>query len=75
VNPHSGRAALDLASVTVTGPDLATTDAYATAALAMGFDAPRWLSSLVGFEAIVVDAGGFIWQTPRCPNVDHGSAA
>jgi thiamine biosynthesis lipoprotein len=75
VNPHSGHAALDLASVTVTGPDLATTDAYATAALAMGFDAPQWLSSLDGYEALVVDAGGFMWQTSGCPLVAQGSAA
>jgi thiamine biosynthesis lipoprotein len=75
MNPHSGRAALDLASVTVIGTDLATTDAYATAALAMGFDAPNWLSSLEGYEALVVDAGGFVWQTPGCPLVAHGSAA
>jgi thiamine biosynthesis lipoprotein len=75
INPHSGRAALDLASVTVTGPDLATTDAYATAALAMGFAAPEWLSSLDGYEALVVDTGGFMWQTPGCPLVAHGTAA
>ena len=63
-DPHTGRAALDLASVTVIGADLGTVDAYATAALAMGFDAPAWLSTLEGYEAYVVDAGAFAWETP-----------
>src|SRR5258708_6457494 len=39
VDPHTGRAALDLASVTVVGGDLSVADAYATAALAMGLEA------------------------------------
>ena len=63
-DPHTGRAALDLASVTVVGPDLATADAYATAALAMGLNAPAWLGERPGIDAIVVDAGGFIWRSP-----------
>lgn len=64
IDPHTGRAALDLASVTVIGPTLATADAYATAALAMGLQAPRWLEDLPGIDAVVVDAGGYIWRTP-----------
>ena len=36
VDPHTGRAAERLLSVTIAGPDLATADAYATAAFAMG---------------------------------------
>jgi len=63
VDPHTGRPALDLASVTVIASDLATADAYATAALAMGLVAPDWLSELPGVDAIVVDAGGYIWQS------------
>jgi FAD:protein FMN transferase len=64
IDPHTGRAALDLASVTVIGADLGTVDAYATAALAMGLDAPAWLSKLEGYDAYVVDAGAFDWETP-----------
>ena len=64
INPHTGRPAIDLASVTVVGPDLTRADAYATAALAMGMDAPGWLSGLDGHEALVVDAGGHMWSTP-----------
>jgi thiamine biosynthesis lipoprotein len=63
VDPHTGRAALDLASVTVIGPDVLTADVYATAALAMGLDGPDWLAGLDGYEAAVVDAGGYIWTT------------
>ena len=67
-DPHTGRAALDLASVTLlaTGPeaDLGTLDAYATAALAMGFDAPAWIEHLEHVEGCIVDAGGMMWTTP-----------
>jgi thiamine biosynthesis lipoprotein len=52
-----------LASVTIVGPDLTLTDAYATAALAMGLDAPAWLRTLADHEAYVIDAGGHVWWT------------
>jgi len=74
VNPLTGAAALDLASVTVVGPSLTLTDVYATTALAMGLDAPAWLLGLDGYEAVVVDAGGYIWSTPGLdagPNEEH----
>jgi thiamine biosynthesis lipoprotein len=67
--PRTGAAALALASVTVVGPDLATTDAYATAALVLGMDAPAWLSQLAGFESLVVDAAGMVWQSDGLPIV------
>jgi thiamine biosynthesis lipoprotein len=35
-------------SVTITGDDLATADAYATAAFAMGLDGPAWTAQLHG---------------------------
>jgi thiamine biosynthesis lipoprotein len=63
LEPHSGRAALDLASVTVIGDTLGTTDAYATAALAMGLEAPAWLERLRGYASLIVDSGGFLWQS------------
>ena len=63
-DPHTGRPAGALASVTLVGPELTYTDAYATAALAMGLDAVDWLSSLPDHEAYVVDSGGFAWWTP-----------
>jgi thiamine biosynthesis lipoprotein len=52
-----------LASVTLVGPELTVTDAYATAALAMGLDAPAWLSRLPDHAGYVIDAGGHVWWT------------
>jgi FAD:protein FMN transferase len=63
IEPHTGHPALDLASVTVIGDDLTLADAYATAALAMGLDAPAWLARLPGYESYVVDAGGKCWRS------------
>lgn len=62
-NPRLGAPATGLRSVTVTGPDLAVADAYATAALAMGEPGIAWLATLVadGYESAVVtdDARAF----------------
>src|SRR4029079_2942485 len=44
-DPRTGRAASGLRSVTVVGPRLAFTDAYATAVFAMGLDGLTWLVS------------------------------
>lgn len=66
-DPHTGAAAAELSSVTVVGPDLALADAYATAALARGLDAPAWLLTLAGHEAYLVDATGHVWSTPGFP--------
>jgi thiamine biosynthesis lipoprotein len=57
-DPHRGRVATDLAAVTVIGPELTMTDAYATAALAMGKDAPEWLETLPDHEGLVIDTSG-----------------
>lgn len=64
INPFTGRPATELASVTVVGPELTTADGYATAALAMGADAPGWLADLDGYEAQVVSEQGRGWSTP-----------
>jgi FAD:protein FMN transferase len=63
VNGRSGRPAADLASVTVVGPRIGTTDAYATAAFAMGAAARDWVESLDGFEALGILPNGAAWQT------------
>lgn len=55
------------ASVTVTGPGLALTDAYATAAFAMGEAAPAWLAGLDGYEALTVTTDGRTHTTPGFP--------
>jgi FAD:protein FMN transferase len=64
VDPHRSAPATELAAVTVIGPELTVTDAYATAALAMGREAPAWLAGLVDHEALVIDATGRAWETP-----------
>ncbi len=62
--PIDSSPALQLASVTIVGPDLSTADVYATAAFAMGLDAPKWIEDLDGIDAYIVDAGGHEWSTP-----------
>ena len=67
VDPHTGRGADSLASVTVVGPDLTRADVYATAALAMGREAYAWLRGLPDFAALVVAADGSVWRTGDFP--------
>lgn len=58
VDPVRAARPAELAAVTVVGPSLTRADAYATAAFAMGADAPAWLESVSGHEGLVVFAGG-----------------
>ena len=44
VDPRTGGPAVGLRSLTVVGPRLAFTDAYATAAFVMGLDGLRWVA-------------------------------
>jgi thiamine biosynthesis lipoprotein len=68
IDPHTGRPARSVVSVTVTGPDLGTADAYSTAAFAMGADGPAWLLGLTGgYEGMVILADGTVSTTPRFP--------
>ena len=61
----AGRAAVGLRSVTLVGPGLAFTDAYATAVFAMGRDGLRWLASepeTADYAAYAItDDGRVIW--------------
>lgn len=68
LNPFTGLPAEDLLSVTVSGPDLVRADGYATAAVAMGADAPDWLRTLDGYCSMVVDAAGRMWTSPSWPH-------
>lgn len=55
LDPHSGRPPEGLLSVTIVGPVLATADAYATAAFAMGAArGPGWAAQLDGYEAMAI---------------------
>jgi thiamine biosynthesis lipoprotein len=67
VDPASGRAPRGVLSVTVTGPDLAMADAYATAAFAMGSDGPEWTLSLHGYEAMTILENDVVMTTPGFP--------
>jgi thiamine biosynthesis lipoprotein len=68
-NPHSARAPSGILSVTVVGPDLATADAYATAAFAMGPQrAPHWTARLQGYEAMTILADETVFKTGGFPD-------
>jgi thiamine biosynthesis lipoprotein len=69
LDPHTGRPPEGLLSVTVTGPDLAVADAYATAVFAMGYPgALGW--SAAGYEVFGIKAEGGTWRTPGFPAAD-----
>ena len=63
IDPHTGQPPAGLASITVVGAGLAETDAYATAAFAMGAGARDWVEGLDGYEAFAITAAGRTWQT------------
>jgi thiamine biosynthesis lipoprotein len=48
----------DLLSTTVIGPSLATADAYATAAFAMGVEGLAWAETIPGYAACAITADG-----------------
>jgi len=48
-------------SVTILAPDLATADALATAALAMGAEGPAWAASRYGCHVAAMDADRRLW--------------
>ena len=64
-DPHTHRPPTGILSVTITGPDLATADAYATAAFAMGAErATHWTARLRGYEAMTILSDGRVLSTP-----------
>ena len=67
LDPHTGRPPQGVLSVTITGPDLATADAYATAAFAMGERGPHWTARLRGYEALTILADDRVLSTPGFP--------
>ena len=69
VDPHTGAAPPDVLSVTVVGPDLATADAYATAAFAMGARGPSWTARLQGYEAMTIMVDEAVLTTGGFPDV------
>jgi len=69
LDPHTGRAPSGVLSVTVVGPDLATADAYATAAFAMGVNGPPWTATLQGYEAMTILGDQTVLSTGGFPGV------
>jgi thiamine biosynthesis lipoprotein len=69
LDPLTGAAPTGVLSVTVTGPELATADAYATAAFARGENAAAWASELParGYEALTLVADGRYTATAGFP--------
>jgi thiamine biosynthesis lipoprotein len=64
-DPHTHLPPEGILSVTITGPDLATADAYATAAFAMGAErAVYWTARLRDYEAMTILADGRVLSTP-----------
>lgn len=63
IDPYTGQPPVGLASITVVGATLAETDAYATAAFAMGSAGRDWVEGLPGYEAFAITAAGATWQT------------
>jgi thiamine biosynthesis lipoprotein len=67
IDPHTRRPPEGVLSVTITGPVLATADAYATAAFAMGVEGPKWTARLRGYEAMTILADETVLSTPGFP--------
>lgn len=70
IDPHTGRPPSGVLSVTITGPELATADAYATAAFAMGEAGAEWTASLGLYEAMTILADDRVFLTHGFPSVN-----
>ena len=67
LDPHTRSAPAGVLSVTITGPELGTADAYATAAFAMGEAGPAWTARLRDYEALTILADQRVLSTPGFP--------
>ena len=68
LDPHTRRPPVGVLSVTIVGPELATADAYATAAFAMGEAGIHWAARLRGYEALTILADERVLSTPGFPS-------
>ena len=76
LDPHAHEPPQGIVSVTITGPDLATADAYATAAFAMGHPrALHWTARLQGYEGLLITADDEVFSTPGFPAAAAATAA
>jgi thiamine biosynthesis lipoprotein len=67
VDPHTREPPEGVGSVTVTGGELATADAYATAAFAMGDAGPEFTATIAPYQALTILADGRSLRTPGFP--------
>ncbi|GAC1326613.1 MAG: FAD:protein FMN transferase [Mycobacteriales bacterium] len=67
LDPHTGRAPVGLASLTVVGSDLTLVDAYATAGFARGVSGLDWLATVDGMEGLAVSADGVVTRSAGFP--------
>lgn len=68
LDPHTRRPPAGVLSVTIVGPELATADAYATAAFAMGEAGIHWTARLRDHEAMTILADQRVLTTPGFPS-------
>lgn len=73
IDPRTGAPTTALASATVIGPDLATTDAYATVAFVLGLDALDWIRTQPGYDAIVITHDDRLLTTANGRHLDDGT--
>jgi FAD:protein FMN transferase len=64
VSPNGSESMAELVSVTLAGRHLATVDAYATAAYAMGSHARAWIERRTDCHGLIVYADGARWSSP-----------
>ncbi|HYZ56115.1 MAG TPA: FAD:protein FMN transferase [Streptosporangiaceae bacterium] len=75
INPHSGRAAAQAASASVTGPDLGLADALATALAIAGEPGLPVIEPLSGYEALVIGFDGSRRWTEGFPFAPRAAAS
>jgi thiamine biosynthesis lipoprotein len=63
IDPRTGQAVTDLASVTVVGPDLADADAFATIVFVLGHEGLTWIATHEGYEAMAITHDGVALAT------------
>ena len=63
IDPRTGRAATELVSATVVGPDLAEADAFATTVFVMGVAGLHWLAQQPGYSGCVITDSGELMTT------------
>ncbi len=70
-DPTTGRAADEIASITVVGPNIYEADRFATAAFAMGRAGIRFIEKLDGLEGYMIDKNKTATMTKGFPNYTH----